>query len=1095
MNARFNAAIGAVAVLFSALSGCTDVTAPPPPPSARVTAFTSSKAQIAAGESVTLTFRTENATQVELVDDSGQFIELGGEVASGTATVAPARSTFYVLRVVGVGGRDSAFVQIAVDEPLREVFIIAVPEEIESGESAQLLWGAAGATQVTLQTGAAMPMMLSGGTGTVNVTPARSERYLLQATNGVNQPTISALTEVRVRPRLIGVDLQAPNGLEAGEDVTLRWQTLGAQRVVVRELSFGQLLDTTDSARLDDGMLTWTIPTLLPTGLPLQAGVPLRFEVTASSNAGTAINTVSGVVGDAPLIERVTAPAAATVGQPFTLSWNTIGAAKVGVAIGGELVFETLPGERARAAAGSVSLPSPGAQTDYVVIATNDRGVTARATVTVRPVQLPVITSFTLTPPAINAAGDSTNAQWTTQNARRVQIRVANGPTLVVNTATPSMGSASIRAGSTLPLVLEAYNEAGDVVTATATVRLVGAPIASVTPTPSLAGSLATLSWTLTGEGVNDVVGLGTPRPTKIANSAAFVDLNQQAGAIEVLFADRANGSAEVIPPNGFHPIILGVERPRLWVSVNGFVSFAVPAALSANSDFTATGNTAPSMLAPYWDDLTLGPTSKVLAGLGPDTLDGERRFIIQWDKVLVGTVELTFQVQLTETGGVSFVYTTLNAQTGSTATIGVKDTAQAFVQQVSFNTASVTDDDQLDFFQTAPGDGTLDFTPTGSRLLSFVGRTGTGVVAFQVPLVALNVGDLRVSEAMPAPEASVLSTGQWVEVRNTTQVPIDLTGVTLSSTGSSADGGHTFAGVTVPADGYVVVGQTTNATDNGGAGVTVVASDLPLSDVSDTVRLSLGGATLDTLSWNAATSGRSIQLAEGLLTGSGDGGIAPICTTGTRTFGPNGAIGTPGMPNEQCAPYRIDRIPGAYIDIATGGTDLLPTASDYSGYGVIPLPVPFTYYGQSYASINLSMVGFFTFGTPLTAAYNVTNDVLPNTSAPNGTVAIFWDEIVRNTNGHIYLRRDADRTIISWQDFRIYATTSSFNFQVHLLDTGVLEFHYGSQTGTTTAAEIRMRGSSATVWLETPSGGSAVAVGINTEGTVIQNAGIRFTP
>lgn len=1092
MNARFNATVFSTVVVL--LSACTDVKAPPPPASARVVAFTSNRTQIAAGESVTLTFRTENATQVELLDDRGQFIELNGEVGTGTATVAPARTTFYVLRVVGLGGRDSAFVQIAVDEPLREVFVIAVPEEIESGEGAQLLWGAPGATQVTLQTGAAMPVMLSGGTGTVNVTPARSERYLLQATNGANQPTVSALTEVRVRPRLIGVDLQAPNGLEAGEDVTLRWQALGAQRVVVRELSFGQLLDTSDAARLDDGMLTWTIPTLLPTGLPLQAGVPLRFEVTVSSNAGTAINTVSGVVGDAPLIERVTAPAAATVGQPFTLSWNTIGAAKVGVAIGGELVFETLPGERARAAAGSVSLPAPGVQTDYVVIATNDRGVTARATATVRPVQLPVITSFTLTPPAINAAGDNTNAQWVTQNTRRVQIRVANGPTLVVNTTTPSNGSAVIRAGSTLPLVLEAYNEAGDRVTATATVRLVGAPITSVTPTPSLAGGTATLSWTLAGEGVTDVVGLGTPRPTKIANSAAFVDLKTEPGAIEVLFADRANGSAEVIPPAGFHPIILGVERPRLWVSVNGFVAFALPAALSANSDFTATGNTAPSMLAPYWDDLTLGQNSKVLAGLGPDTIDGERRFIIQWDRVMVGANELTFQVQLTETGAVSFVYATLSAQTGSTATIGIKDTALSFVQQVSYNTGSLADADQLDFFQTAPGDGTLGFTATSSRLLNFTGRTGTGLVAFQVPLVALNVSDLRVSEAMPAPESSVLLTGQWVEVRNTTQVPIDLTGLTLSSTGSTADGGFTFAGTTLAADGYVVVGQTLNQVDNGGAGVTVVASDLPLNDLGDTVRLSLAGTTLDSLTWTSSTAGRSIQLAEGLLTGSG-GGSAPICTTATRTFGNNGAIGTPGQPNEQCSPYRLDRIPGAFIDISAGGTDLLPSASDYTGIGNIPLPVPFTYYGQSFTSINLSMCGFFTFGTALTSAHDVTNDVLPNTTAPNGTVAIFWDQLVRNTNGHIYLRRDADRTIVSWQDFRIYATTSSFNFQVHLIDTGVIEFHYGTQTGSTAAAEIRMRGSSASVWLETPSGGSAVSAGVNTEGTVSMNSGIRFSP
>ncbi|MDP1828907.1 MAG: lamin tail domain-containing protein [Archangium sp.] len=1079
---------------FIALAACTEVKAPPPPDAPKILSLTVDRAQVGPGELVTISFRTQGATGIQVLDDSGQALELSGTVEEGSAQVAPARTTFYVARLEGAGGRDAAFVQVAVGEPLREVFLLPVPAEIESGESVQLLWGAPGASSASLKTGDGAPAALTGTTGTVTVSPARSERFTLSAALG-GSPAVTAFAEVRVRPQLLTLGLDTPTGLTAGADITVRWTTRGAQRLVVREQHFGQLADITDPAQLDDGNAAWTVPATLPTGLPVLDGVPLRFLVTVSSNAGELSQELVGVVGDAPVIERVTAPTAASSGQNFLLAWNTLGATKVGVEVSGQLVFETQPNEVARAAAGSVSLPAPAALTTYTVVATNDRGVSVRQSVMVRPALLPTITSFTLMPTVISAPGETVTARWMTANTRRLQLRLENGPTIAIDSAQLTNGSLNLVAGSGQTLVLEAYNEAEEKVTATQTLRLVGTPAASVAPSPTLRNSTATLSWALDALGVSEVVGLATPAPAPITGSTRFVDLAADPAATEVLFADRANGSAEVRLPAGFRFPFLGVERSSLWVSTNGFIAVAAPAALNINADLSTAS--VPTLLAPYWDDLTLGPTAKVFAGFGPAASTGERTFIIQWNGVEIAGVtgtSLTFEVQLTETGQASFHYQTLTGVSGGSATVGVKEATQAVVQRFSYNGSTpLAEGMELVYFGGGPSTGTLALVATVSRSITFFGRTGLGLMPFSVPLVALGAGDLVVSEAMPSPEASVVGTGQWVELRNTQDTPIDLGGITLRSVGSTG-GGFTFpSGIVIPSKGYLVVGQSISATANGGAGVTVVATDLPLDELGDTVTLLLGPEPISTLTWTSATQGRSVQVAEGLLVGPG-GGTGPVCNNGTRTFGPNGAIGTPGQANETCSPYQIDRIPGGYIDLGTTGTEVLATASDYTGIGTVQLPQPFTYFGQPFSEIHLGMCGFLTFGTPLTAAYDVTNDVLPGTSAPNGVVALFWDRLVRNTNGRIMMRRDADRTIVSWQDFRLYATTSSMNFQVHLVDTGAIEFHYG--TFTIAAANLaRSRGSEATVWLESPTGGTAVSVGVNTDNTIEQNAGIRFTP
>ncbi len=1065
-----------VGIALLLLASCADIKAPPPPPNARIVSFTADKRHITAGEPVTLTFRTEHATEVQVLDDEGHFVELLGEAAQGTATVTPTRTTFYVARANGLGGRDAAFIQVSVDEAARDVFLVAVPDEIDPGATAQLLWGATDATTLALQTGDENPTPLSGTEGTVLVTPARSERYTLHV-NGV--ATSSA--EVHVRPRLNTARLEAPDGLDPGDALTVRWSTRGAQRVVVRELTFGTLIDTT--TMLDDGFVTWAVPTTT---------APLRFEVTASSNAGAVTKHLVALVGDAPRIERVTAPPAASVGRPFTIAWNTLGAMKLAVEVDGHAVFET--SQPARVEAGAVSLPAPGGPTDYTVVATNNRNVSARHTITVRTVPFPTINTFTLTPPTLNSPGEVVTANWSTTNARRIQLRLAHGPTVAVNETTPNNGSTTFRAGAAQTYELEAWNEAGDRAVATATLGSNAAAPVTLSPTPTLVAEPTELRWNLASLGVTEVVGLPTPRPAPIDASPNFVDLSLDASAFEFIFADRADGSAALPLPDGFHFMLLGVERPTLWVSVNGFITFEPPQVSSTN--LTLNTDAVPTMLAPYWDDLTLGPNSKVLAGFAPRTQQGERRFVIQWHRVFADATELTFQAQLTETGQVTFIYETLGALHGDSATIGVKEATQAVIQQV----ATVNEHRELGFFTGAPANGALSFIAQGSGRLSLVGRTGAGVLPFQVQLVALKSGDLTITEAMPSPALPVAGSGQWVELHNNTTSPIALDELVLRSTGSSADGGATFGHVTIPANGYLVAGQSANPADNDDAGVTVVVLDVPLQGGVDAVSLWLGHTVLDTLPWSATSNGVSVQRASGVLLGADQPVQTPLCTRATRTFGAHGAIGTPGLANEACAPYRVERIAGAYVTLGgPGDVELLSSANDYTGFGAVPLTVPFTYFGQSFNSLGLSMAGFFTFGNPLTRAHEAVNDALPNTTQPNGVVAPFWDRLVRNPMGHLWLRRASDRTIVSWQDFRVFGANLSSGskvfFQVHLFDSGVIEFHYGTFDTSAPTYAGRARGASATVWLEHPDGGVAVPVGVNVEGTIQENSGVRFVP
>jgi hypothetical protein len=1106
--------VAALAFAALALAACTQVVpAKPPPDAPRIESFVASEYRTAAGQPVTLSFTTVNATRVELIDDGGNAVQLAGEVASGTATVAPARSTFYVLRATGPGGRDSAFVQVAVAEPVADVFLIAVPPVIEAGGEAQLLWGARNALTATLVSSMGTPQTLTGSTGVVSLKPARGERYTLTVTGEPGTPPVTAVTDVRVLPVLSEATLAADDGVEAGKTLRFTWKTGGADAVRVSEDTFGPLTTITEPSDVANGRYDYVLPATLPNGIAVANGLPLRFTVTATLGGEARSRTLDAVVGAPPAITRLTAPEAVNEGGTFTVAWRTTLATQVTISVGGQPIFQTRAAEQARVANGSVTLPAPAASADYTLTASDDRGAKATRAFTVRPVALPVINTFTLTP-TLNAAGDSATATWTTSNASRVELRFENGAQLAEVTAPAGVASGSrmLPFGTSARVTLEAFNAAGSKVSQTRATKLVG-PAAKVTPAPALRNANTNVAWSLAALGVQEVVGLPTPAPALVQASTRFIDLTTLTGAQELPFDDTNDGVEQLPPFPGFVFPLAGTPRPDLFVGANGFLTVARPSTgLPTNSALTTT--TPPTILAAFWDNLTLAPTSKVLYALTTDPTTTEQVLVVEWNKVqIVGdpASELTFQAQLFETGQVTFVYGQMTG-TLTSATVGIKDTqAPAWNQQYSHDgaPAAVNTADELNFLSGAPADGALTQTGASDRRINFFGRTGTALLALSAEVRTFAANEVRVTEVMPQPAASIASTGQWFELFNTRDASVDFGGLLLTTDQSTIpDGGFVVPEETVVAPGgYLVIGQSLVAADNGGAPVTQVATDVGLS-AAGYARVSVftldGGsdvATVNNFAWDASVPGESVQTSDGVpgavLVASGQ---SFPCAGRMQTFGTLGSIGTPGALNEVCpAPYTVSPLPNAPFVPAPSTATIFTFSSTDTARVDFTLPQAFTYFGQSVTNGTINTNGFFTLGSTHTAG-GTANDTVPSTTAPNGVVAPFWDDLEILPSGKAAMWRATDRTIISFEDFGVWTSSAGdnhLNFQVHLRDDAAIEFRYGTLTtaATTQTALDLISGSSTTVWLERGDGVIAIPSSINTAGAIQPNTAILFTP
>ncbi len=1141
----------AVALLASAVA-CRPLEkpeAPANPPA--ITSFTVDKQSIRRGEVVTFSFSVQGAKAVELVDQSGvpvavTFDDLAG---TGTAQSSPLRSAFYVLRASGDGGRDAAFVQVAVDAGLKSVFLVVVPQVVKPGERVDLIWSAADGKNVRLVAGTRVISVLESGA--TSESPTFTTTYTLSGERADGSLSQQSAT-VTVTP-IVTSFTATPPAARPGEKITLDWATSGADQVVIEEATFGRLISTTTN--VDAGTVEFTVPAffadagLIPTsgddagtdagllpdgglldgGLPplpnvplVRDGFPLRFTLTASSRTPVqqVQRSVEARVGQGPVIDVFDAPAIASRGLPLRLTWRTSGAARIELQANGLPIYSPLAGVNV---SGTFSLGNFSADTTFTLVAYDFNGLSVQSTRRVSTVPLPRITSFVL-PPSIVTATMRATATWTTADATFLLLRLKNGPAFFREDATLNVTNGTTQ--FTVPIkgtyVLEAYNSAGDRVVAERLVD-VEAPIAlSITPDLLARGEVTTVDWDVGLINPTDLLGLSAPPPAGVMNAAAFDDISTAPTARTLFFANRADDVATITFPNGFVFPFVTRQARQVTVSINGFMAFTTAGALPTNANLNDVGYSGPPLLAPFWDDLDLGVDGKVLWNF--DDTAYPRRVTIQWDKVKktgeIGS-ELTFQVQLWETGKFSFAWRQLDGpgSDGASATIGAVDGVDVYQGLVAFedstSAALAVNTERVWFANNgAAATGQRNYRLFGPATLGFVVDTGSEYVPVYGRARAFGIGDVVVNEAMPAPNAT-LAAGQWIELYNPSAESLDLAGLRLQSASGGMAPFNVPADTTVDAGSYLVVGQSADSAENGDAGVAVgwPLTALPLS-TPDSVALVLptplsdgGTLVISRLTWGGLNSvqsdgglgadggvdvGTSVQPPENVL--SRTAGPAFTCPR-TKTFGTPTQIGTPGGPNEECFPYVLTEIPVNFENVSTVSSPLFSSSTGFDDTGVnVPLATPFPYFGQSYQSLRITTNGWVSLVDQSSASPS--NKARPDAFAPLGTICPFWDDLralpTRSADSNVYQARLSNRTIVQWNRIERYAALDDLTFEVKLFDNGVIEFHYAAMISATQANNAN--GNGATVWIENPEGTQARAISVN-QPLIRPFSAYRFTP
>ncbi|MEW5740582.1 MAG: lamin tail domain-containing protein [Myxococcota bacterium] len=1070
-----------------ALTGCPTAPQPDPiPPTPKITSFSATPATVTPGGEVTLAWTVTDATKVTIADVDKGAVSGVNDQLTGTVKVVPTASTLYVLTALNDrGAKATAFVSVTVaGADADKLLFAAYPTVIPVGETGSLIWSAPGAKSVSITPmgGAALDLMGQLEAGSITIDPAATETTFTLDADGQTR-TVTVTRGVAIGELTVSSPIAQPDDM-----ITVTWKTTHAAQVSLSSPGLGELFQSTTPAEVAMGSFSYVVPTL-----PL--GAVVNFRLDATGPGGATQQTVSLIVGSDPAVTEVTAPEYAKTGSTFPLAWKAANADVVQVRMGTRVIYETT--DFSQVGTGSVQLPSPTTDTVYTVAAVAlPSRVEATRDVTVKPVGAVTVMTFTATPATVPTGGDAVTLTWNVPNARRLRIEQDDLLTVVSKKGVSAeSGTATVYANSaTTTFRLIADNTLETAQTATATVTVTA---------PAELGS-ADGGTVFAGSGVFD---LGYPVGTEIhglphsnvdftATSAGFVDISTTGTKLTFTSADNATVQ---FSPYGFETFLYGqrlVNSGPVSVCTNGWLALRATTSTTSTppTTFPGTTTTYDQFLAPFWANLELGPNGAVyweLKGEAPN-----QTLIVQWEGVrLVGTPtsSLTFQVQVTQAGVITYEYEALdNLPTTYTSATGLQASGGRGL------TATPAAGGSVRFFgpRTAP----VSFPASQLPTAGFV-KIGNGFVRLSLTrFVPANAFGL--SEVMFYP-ASTVTAGEWFEVFNTSTSTIDLAGWEIDFGGGNV---HTIASsVVVPAGGTIVLGQSADPMQNDGVTVAYAyGTGFTMDDTAGTVTLR-AGAQAFSATWTGGGGGPgvSVMTDSTLLlssTGNFDLPVGQCTTPASRTFGTQvpQQRGTPGV-LASCFP-RLSTIPVSFTDIATTGTSAGFTDFDQQVRTIDISSAPINLLGNTVTALTISSNGFIVPGT-YTGTFADTNKTQPSTSAPTGTLAVFWDDLDGNTGAGIYYQRfaagadannPAPHWVVEWKNFTHWLANDVLDFQAKLFDDGRVEYHYATMTSGSSSNYAN--GNSATVWLENAAGTGALPFSRN-QPNITPNMAIRYAP
>ncbi|MGB0591381.1 MAG: lamin tail domain-containing protein, partial [Myxococcota bacterium] len=169
-------------------------------------------------------------------------------------------------------------------------------------------------------------------------------------------------------------------------------------------------------------------------------------------------------------------------------------------------------------------------------------------------------------------------------------------------------------------------------------------------------------------------------------------------------------------------------------------------------------------------------------------------------------------------------------------------------------------------------------------------------------PFCVPDVGALVITEIMKDPKAVSDSMGEWIEITNTSDAPIEMTGMVLRDLGSDEHTINPAEGLLVAPGAYVVFGVTADL----GVGLEAdyVLSGFMLDNGADEVVLQMGETILDSVVFDETAFvdpvGASLQLHGGFAPSASGNDDAGNWCAATQPFG-EGDLGSPGEANPPC--------------------------------------------------------------------------------------------------------------------------------------------------------------------------------------------------
>ncbi|MCK6548940.1 amidohydrolase family protein [Myxococcota bacterium] len=194
--------------------------------------------------------------------------------------------------------------------------------------------------------------------------------------------------------------------------------------------------------------------------------------------------------------------------------------------------------------------------------------------------------------------------------------------------------------------------------------------------------------------------------------------------------------------------------------------------------------------------------------------------------------------------------------------------------------------------------------TSTGAGTLTATIDGDSAVVAFTVAVATSRTpvpGDLVITEIFRNPSGTNEKDREWIEVHNPTSSDLLIDGLVFADLGRSFTLSAPMA--QIPAGSYAVFAYWADPAQNGGVNGVLVeygSADITLNNSSETITISFGGQTIDTISYTSTWPGGAQDVSACLkFPYAADNGDPAAWGNSATGFGTGAALGSPGAAND----------------------------------------------------------------------------------------------------------------------------------------------------------------------------------------------------